>query len=97
MSHTFALMSHVHVCKSCIDPSCLQLILLRKALGGCVTSQGVADSVDLDKHDNVAGEIQASMQVAADARQLIMETVIHLQVTLRQLSCAHAVLLSTAA
>ena len=68
-----------------------------KALGGCVTSQGVADSVDLDKHDNVAGEIQASMQVAADARQLIMETVIHLQVTLRQLSCAHAVLLSTAA
>ncbi|KAL0051470.1 hypothetical protein WJX82_008099 [Trebouxia sp. C0006] len=41
--------------------------------------QGVADSVDLDKHDNMAGEIEASMQVAADARQLIMETVIHLQ------------------
>jgi hypothetical protein len=52
--------------------------------------------VDLDEHDNIAGEIEASMEVAADARQLIMETVIHLQVTLRQLSCAHAVFLFTA-
>ncbi len=52
--------------------------------------------MDLDKHDNMAGEIEASMQVAADARQLIMETVIHLQVRLRQLPSAHAVLLSTA-
>jgi len=52
--------------------------------------------VDLDKHDSIAEEIEASMQVAADARQLIMETVIHLQVILRQLSCAYMVLLSTA-
>lgn len=52
--------------------------------------------MDLDKHESIAEEIEASMQVAADARQLIMETVIHLQVTLRHLSCAHAVLLSTA-
>ena len=52
--------------------------------------------MDLDKYDSVAEEIEASMQVAADARQLIMETVIHLQVTLRQLLHAHTLLLFTA-
>ena len=36
--------------------------------------------MDQAKHVSSDAELQASMQVAADARQLIMETVIYLQV-----------------
>lgn len=44
--------------------------------------QDVSDGVDQAKHESSEAELQASMQVAADARQLIMETVIYLQVRL---------------
>ncbi len=42
--------------------------------------QGAADDVGLERHDSRYGEVQASLQIGAHARQLIMETVIHLQV-----------------
>ena len=45
-----------------------------------VMLQDVADSVDLSSHEDNEAEVQASLQVGADARQLIMEAVMHLQV-----------------
>ena len=45
-----------------------------------VVLQDVADSVDLSSHEDSQAEVQASLQVGADARQLIMEAVMHLQV-----------------
>ena len=45
-----------------------------------VMLQDVADSVDLSSHEDSQAEAQASLQLGADARQLIMEAVTHLQV-----------------
>ena len=45
-------------------------------------SQAVADNFDLVKHESADSEFQASLQVGTDARQLIMDAVVHLQVPL---------------
>ena len=47
--------------------------------------QAAADSVGLESHSQ-AEQVQASLQIGADARQLIMEGVIQLQVSSRKLS-----------